>query len=184
MTDYFLLFDLPRRPRIDLDKLKEAYARKSARHTEEKDDPVVLNEAFRILADPASRLDHLLVLESPNLRDRVVSPEVERWFGKVAESVHRFDQTYYQLTQESLHLLRAVKLQSMQESLAIIEELTVGLSGLHESLLQQLGEIDEGWPNNRSEALPHLAQLALDLTFTQKWTNELRERKVRFDELG
>lgn len=184
MTDYFLLFDLPRRPRIDLDKLKEAYVRRTARHQEEKDDPVVLNEAFRILADPVSRLGHLLALESASLHDRVISPEVERWFGRMAETVHRFDQTYYQLTQESLHLLRAVKLQSMQESLAVIEELTAGLSGLHESLLQQLREIDEGWPNNRSEAIPRLAQLALDLTFTQKWSDELRERKLRFDELG
>src|SRR5580693_3791360 len=148
MTDYFLLFDLPRRPRIDLDKLKEAYVRRTARHQEKKDDPVVLNEAFRILADPVSRLGHLLALESASLHDRVISPEVERWFGRMAETVHRFDQTYYQLTQESLHLLRAVKLQSMQESLAVIEELTAGLSGLHESLLQQLREIDEGWPNN------------------------------------
>jgi hypothetical protein len=184
MTDYFLLFDLPRRPRIDLDKLKEAYVRRTARHQEKKDDPVVLNEAFRILADPVSRLGHLLALESASLHDRVISPEVERWFGRMAETVHRFDQTYYQLTQESLHLLRAVKLQSMQESLAVIEELTAGLSGLHESLLQQLREIDEGWPNNRSEAIPRLAQLALDLTFTQKWSDELRERKLRFDELG
>jgi hypothetical protein len=184
MTDYFLLFDLPRRPRIDLDKLKEAYVRRTARHQEKQDDPVVLNEAFRILADPVSRLGHLLALESASLHDRVISPEVERWFGRMAETVHRFDQTYYQLTQESLHLLRAVKLQSMQESLAVIEELTAGLSGLHESLLQQLREIDEGWPNNRSEAIPRLAQLALDLTFTQKWSDELRERKLRFDELG
>jgi hypothetical protein len=184
MIDYFLLFDLPRRPRIDLDKLKEAYVRRTARHQEEKDDPVVLNEAFRILADPVRRLGHLLALESASLHDRVISPEVERWFGRMAETVHRFDQTYYQLTQESLHLLRAVKLQSMQESLAVIEELTAGLSGLHESLLQQLREIDEGWPNNRSEAIPRLAQLALDLTFTQKWSDELRERKLRFDELG
>lgn len=185
MTDFFLLFDLPRRPLIDLEKLNEAFARRNASNRSEKQsDPVLLNEAFRVLADTVSRLDHLLALESANLRDRAIGPEVEQWFGQVAEILQRFDEIYYQLTQESLHLLRAAKLQLLQENLAGAEELSAGLNSLRESLMQQLQDIDDGWPNNRSEALPRLAQVTLDLTFTQKWINELRERKLRFDELS
>jgi hypothetical protein len=185
MTDFFLLFGLPRRPLIDLDKLNQTFARKNAGNQSEKQrDPVVLNEAFRVLADPVSRLDHLLTLESANLRDRAIGPEVEQWFGRVAQNLHRFDEIYYQLAQESLRLLRAAKLQLLQENLAGAEELCSGLNSLRESLMQELQEIDEGWPNNRSEALPRLAQLALNLTFTEKWLNELKERKLRFDELS
>ena len=184
MTDFFLLFGLPRRPLIDLSKLNEAFAQKNTgRGAERHDDPVVLNEAFRVLSDTVSRVDHLLALESANVSERAISSEVEQWFEKVAEAVHRFDPIYNQLSRESLHLLRAAKLQLLQENLIMAEELTSGLNRLHESLMQQLQKIDAGWPNNRGEALPRLAQVALDLTFTQKWINELRERKLRFDEL-
>jgi hypothetical protein len=185
VTDFFSLFDLPRRPLIDLDNLNQAFARKNAGDQLGKpSDPVVLNEAFRVLADPVSRLDHLLALESANLRDRAIGPEVEQWFGRVAQNLHRFDEIYDQLAQESLRLLKATKLQLLQENLAGAEELSSGLNSLRESLTQELQEIDAGWPNNQSEALPRLAQLALDLTFAEKWLNELKERKLRFDELS
>ncbi|HZC36855.1 MAG TPA: hypothetical protein VE242_14625 [Chthoniobacterales bacterium] len=185
MIDFFLLFDLPRRPLIDLDKLNEAFAQKNAGNQLGKpSDPVVLNEAFRVLTGTGSRLDHLLALESANLRDRAIGPELEQWFGRVARVLHRFDEIYYQLAQESLHLLRAAKLQLLQENLEEAEEISRGLNSLRESLMRELQEIDDGWPKNRPEALPHLAQLALNLTFTEKWLNELKERKLRFDELA
>jgi hypothetical protein len=185
MTDFFLLFGLPRRPAIDLEDLKLAFARRnSERRAEKPDDQVVLNEAYRILADPVTRLDHLLSLESAKPTDLLVSGEVEEWFEKVAEVLHRFDQTYYQLTQESLHLLRAAKLHSLRESLLTIQELAGGLGELHQSLLGEVDNISAAWPSNRSNALPRLAQLCLDLKFTQKWLSELRERQLRFDELA
>jgi hypothetical protein len=118
-----------------------------------------------------------------DLRNRAISSEVELWFGKVAEILHRFDEIHYQFTQESIHLLRAAKFQLLQESLGVVEEVSVGLESLRESLNQELSEIDEGWPDNRPEALPRLGQLALDLKFAEKWINELKERKLRFDEL-
>ena len=184
MTDYFSLFDLPRRPLLDAGKLNDGFARKNAgNQAAKRGEAVVLNEAFRVLSDTVSRLEHLLVLESMSLRGRVISPEVEQWFGKVAEALHRFDEVYYQLAQESLHLLRAAKLQLLQENLAVGEELSVSLEGLRDSLEQRLRQIDERWPDNRAEALPRLGQLTLDLRFAQKWINELKERKLRFDEL-
>jgi hypothetical protein len=93
MTDYFSLLNLPRRPLLDSGKLNDAFARKNAgNQAAKRGEAVVLNEAFRILSDTVSRLDHLLVLESASLQDRVISPEVEQWFGKVAETLHRFDE--------------------------------------------------------------------------------------------
>jgi hypothetical protein len=184
MTDYFSQFNLPRRPLIDSGKLDDTFARRSAgNQAGGQGAAVALNEAFRVLSDTVSRLDHLLALESANLRDRAISPEVEQWFGRVAEILHRFDEIHYQFTQESLHLLRAAKLQLLQENLAVAEEASVGLENLRESLKQELREIDEGWPDNRAEVLPRLGQLALDLKFAEKWINELKERKLRFDEL-
>ena len=183
MTDFFLLFDLPRRPLVDLNKLNETYARmNTAGQAERSEDPATLNEAFRVLANPVSRLDHLLALESADLRNRVISAEVERWFGKVADVVHRFDELSYQVAQESLHLLRATKLQMLQENLATVDELRTQLNSMQESLLDELREIDSSWQENRP--LQRLGQAALDLRFTQKWINELNERKLRFNELS
>jgi hypothetical protein len=125
----------------------------------------------------------LLALDPVTLRDRAISPEVEQWFGKVAEILHRFDQIYYQFTQESLHLLRAAKLQLLQEQLAAVEECSAGLESLRESIVVELSAIDEGWPDNRVEALSRLGQLTVDLKFVEKWINELKERKLQFDEL-
>jgi hypothetical protein len=185
MTDFFLLFGLLRRPAIDLEDLKKAFARQnSAKEIGKTADQAVLNEAYRVLADPVSRLDHLLSLESVKPRDLVVSGEVEGWFERVAEVLHRFDQVHCQLTQESLHLLRAAKLDSLRENLLTIEEVADGLGEVHRSLLEQVDEISADWPGNRSDALPRLVQLALDLKFTQKWLSELRERQLRFDELA
>jgi hypothetical protein len=183
MTDFFSLFGLTRRPLVDLDKLNETYARKNAAGpTEKSENSVTLNEAFRILANPVSRLDHLLALESADLRDRVISPEVERWFGKVADVVHRFDDLYHQVGQESVHLLRATKLQMLQENLATGDEVMTQLNSVRESLLDELREIDSDWQEN--QPLPRLAQVAIDLRFTQKWIDELNERKLRFNELS
>jgi hypothetical protein len=184
MTDYFSLFDLPRRPLLDSGELNDAFARRNAgNEAAKRGEAVVLNEAFRVLSDPVSRLEHLLALESVSLRGRVISPEVEKWFGKVAEALHRFDEVYYQLARESLHLLRAAKLQLLQENLVVNEELFASLEGLRDSLGHRLRQIDEGWPDKRAEVLPRLGQLTLDLRFVQKWINELKERRLRFNEL-
>jgi hypothetical protein len=184
MTDYFSLFDLPRRPLIDSRKLNDAFARRSAENQAMRQgEALVLNEAFRVLSDTVSRLDHLLALESVDFRHRAISSEVEQWFVKVAEILHRFDEIHYQFTQESIHLLRAAKFQLLHENLVVVEELSAGLESLRESLNRELSEIDEGWPDNRPEALLRLGQLALDLKFAEKWVSELKERKLRFDEL-
>ena len=54
--DYFALLDQPRKPWLDVDLLKEKY---HARAREAQPDEN-LNEAFRVLTDPKSRLDDLL----------------------------------------------------------------------------------------------------------------------------
>ena len=50
MTDYFSLFDLPRRPLLDAGKLNDEFARKNAgNQAAKRGEAVVLNEAFRAL---------------------------------------------------------------------------------------------------------------------------------------
>jgi hypothetical protein len=40
------------------------------------------------------------------------------------------------------------------------------------------------WMESPAQCRESLAQIALSLTFVQKWLNEVRERKIRLEELA
>jgi len=61
---------------------------------------------------------------------------------------------------ESLHLLRAAKLQLLQENLAVVEELSAGLEGLRDSLEQRLRQSMKV-AGQSSRGADSLAQLTL-----------------------
>ena len=66
MIDYFALLEIERRPAITEESLKTAYFRKSESLLLDKADPddlSSLNMAFRVIGNPAARIQHLLVLE-------------------------------------------------------------------------------------------------------------------------
>jgi len=76
MTDYFSLFDLPRRPLLDSGKLNDGFARRNAgNQAAKRGEAVVPQRSVRFLSGTVSRLEHLLVLESVSLGGRVISPE-------------------------------------------------------------------------------------------------------------
>jgi hypothetical protein len=52
------------------------------------------------------------------------------------------------------------------------------------SLLSELGQIDGIWPESPAQCRESLARIAVDLTFVQKWLSEVRERKIRLEELA
>ena len=58
------------------------------------------------------------------------------------------------------------------------------LSQREGSLLSELGQLDKIWPEKPAECRESLAQTALSLTFVQKWLSEVRERKIRLEELA
>ena len=186
MTNFFAVFGLPPRPVLDGAQLTDLYANKSkTAHPDRATDSdfATLNEAFRTLSNPVSRLWHLLAIAGVEPQSTTPSPEINGWFGRVAEGLQRFDQKLQPLAQETSSLLRAVKVREVQPAVAELENLSDELTRQKEVLLQATVQIDARWPENLTPDRVLLAQIACDLRFIEKWLAQIAERRLRFQEL-
>jgi DnaJ-domain-containing protein 1 len=186
MTNFFAVFGLPPRPVIDVAQLSDLYANKSkTAHPDRAADSdfATLNEAFRTLSNPVSRLWHLLAIAGVEPQSTTPSPEINGWFGRVASGLQRFDQKLQPLAQETSSLLRAVKIREVQPALSELEHLSDELTHQKDELLQATAQIDARWPENLTADRVSLAQIACDLRFIEKWLAQIAERRLRFQEL-
>jgi hypothetical protein len=187
MIDYFALLDIERRPALNDEFLKSAYFRKTESfrlNQVESDALSTLNLAFRILANPATRIQHLLNLEFGDARGGQIESDLGELFGNIVEALQSADQEFGSLSTESSALIRALafhRMDGMRESLNQSEK---ELSKRECGLLSELDQLDRIWMENPTQCRESLAQLALSLTFVQKWLNEVRERKIRLEELA
>jgi DnaJ-domain-containing protein 1 len=182
MIDFFAVFGLQPRPVIDTANLGDLFASKSkAAHPDHAagGDFATLNEAFRTLRDPVSRILHLLALSGDAPQPKSASAEISAWFGQVASGLQRFDRMFQPLSQETSSLLRAIKIREGQSVLLDLEKSTVGLTSQKEGLLQAIDQIDSRWPIARPEDRDALAQIACDLRFVEKWLAQIGERRLR-----
>jgi DnaJ-domain-containing protein 1 len=182
MIDFFAVLGLEPRPVIDVDVLDDLFANKSKTTHPDRvadGDFATLNEAFRTLHDPASRILHLLALSGDEPRLKAASADVSTWFGKVAKDLQRFDPMFQALSQETSSLLRAIKFREGQSILADLDQLSEGLTSQKQELLQAMAQIDARWPSDRAEDRDSLAQIACDLRFIEKWLAQIGERRLR-----
>jgi hypothetical protein len=187
MIDYFALLDLERRPAILEEILKDAYFRKIETfrcEQAEADALSALNMAFRIIANPATRIQHLLQLEFGDSRGGQVGSDVGNLFGSVAEALQIVDQEFGSVSAESSALLRALAFQRMDGVRERLNQTVNELSRQECRLLSELDQLDRIWPESPVRCRESLAQIALSLTFVQKWLSEVRERKIRLEELS
>ena len=63
-----------------------------------------------------------------------------------------------------------------------LERAEKALSQRESSLLDEVARIDATWFESTVDARHPLAQIALGLTFVQKWQSQVRERKIRLEE--
>ena len=187
MIDFFVLLDIERRPGITEESLKNAYFRKTeSLHVDQSESDALssLNMAFQIIANPVTRIQHLLKLEFGDARGGQIGPDLGELFGSVAEALQKVDQEFGSLSAESSALLRALAFQSMDGVRGRLSQIGNELSKRERSLLSELDRLDRIWPENPAQCRESLAQIALSLTFIQKWSNEVRERKIRLEELA
>ena len=187
MIDFFVLLDIERRPAITEESLKNAYFRKteSLRLEQSESDALSsLNMAFQIIANPATRIQHLLKLEFGDARGGRIGSDLGELFGSVAEALQKVDQEFGSLSVESSALLRALAIQSMDGVRGKLSQIGNELSERERSLLSELDRLDRIWPESPAQCRESLAQIALSLTFIQKWSSEVRERKIRLEELA
>jgi hypothetical protein len=187
MMDYFALLDIERRPAISEESLKNAYFRKteSLRLDQAGAEALSsLNMAFRTLSNPATRIQHLLKLQFGTTRGAGIGSDLGELFGGVVEALEKADQEFGSLSAESSALIRALAFRTMDGLRERLIQTEDELSQRERRLLSELGQFDEIWPESPAQCRESLARIAVDLTFVQKWLSEVRERKIRLEELA
>lgn len=187
MIDYFALLDSERRPAINEESLKHTYFRQTESLRLNRADPdslSSLNTAFRILTNPATRIQHLLKLEFADSHGGQIGSDLGQLFGTVVEALQKTDQEFGSLTTESSALLRALAFQRMEKVRDRLNQVDNDLLQQERTLLSELDRLDALWTQNPAECREPLTQIALRLTFIQKWLSEVRERKIRLEELA
>ena len=187
MIDYFALLDIERRPAITEESLKQSYFRKteSLRLEESATDALAsLNMAFRTIANPATRIQHLLSLEFGDARGGQIGSDLGEFFGSVVPALQQADDEVGSLSGESSALLRALAFQRMVEVREKLIQIGSELTHWESSLLSEVGQLDILWAERPAQCREPLAEIALRLKFVQKWLSEVRERKIRLEELA
>jgi tetrahydromethanopterin S-methyltransferase subunit G len=187
MIDYFALLDIERHPAIDEESLKHAYFRKveSLRLAQADADVLSsLNMAFRIIGNAPTRIQHLLRLEFGDSRGGQIGSDLGELFGSVVETLQNADREFGSLSAESSALLRALAFQKVEKMSERLNQIENELSQRERILLSQIDQLDALWSENPAKCRESLAQIALRLTFVQKWLGEVRERKIRLEELA
>jgi hypothetical protein len=187
MIDYFALLETERRPAINEESLKRTYFQQTESlrlQRAEADSLSSLNMAFRTLANPATRILHLLKLEFGDSHGGQIGPDLGQLFGAVVEALQTADQEFGSLTTESSALLRALAFQRMSKVREQLTQIDEDLSERERTLVSELERLDALWTESPAQCREPLAQIALRLTFVQKWLSEVRERKIRLEELA
>jgi curved DNA-binding protein CbpA len=187
MIDYFALLGIERRPDITEETLKDAYFHKSqSLHSDSarSGELIAVNAAFRTIANPATRIQHLLVLEFGDAGGGQIGPDLGELFGTIVGVLQIADQELGSLSSQSSPILRALAYQALdglREKLVQAEE---ELSQRESGLLAEVARLDQSWFESTVRSRYPLAQIALGLTFVQKWLSQVRERKIRLEELA
>lgn len=186
MMDYFAALGIQRRPAVAESALQRAYNQKSKLlHPDrvEGSDFSSINEAFQVVSNPAARIQHLLKLEFGEAGERQIGAELGGLFGTVVEVLRRVDQELNPLSGQSSPLLRALALQSLAPLRDALDDAEKQIAERQSELQSRIATVDQIWFQDRAQCRKPLAQIAVDLTFVQKWAAQVRERKVRLEEL-
>jgi len=180
MTDYFALLQQPRKPWLDPEKLKDEYHRRTkADHPDRypaanpASDFASVNEAFRVLADPKLRLQHLLVLEGAPVTTEKIPAELTDAFLETGAVIQEIDRLLAKLSTNALGraLLRPEILEKQQRAAELLEKLRE-MSG---QAMEQLKMCDLEWAAHRKD-LPALAALSSRLAYLGRWIAQMEER--------
>ncbi len=197
MTDYFTLFNEPRRPWLDADMLKQKFLALSAtvhpdrvhnlgeaqravaqeRYTE-------LNTAYHCLCEPKERLQHLLQLELgalPKDIQRIPSDlmDLSLEVGKACREADAFLADKAKVTSP---LLQVTFFERGQEFADKLQGIRQRVNSFSERLNSELQQIDAAWQSGatpRDILLQRLEELYRLFSYFARWNAQLQERVVR-----
>ena len=198
MTDNFALLNEPRRPWLDPDALKQKFlvlasgAHPDRVHSASQSENAeitrrytLLNAAYHCLAEPKSRLLHLLELElgiKPKDIQQIPTALADL-FAKVATTCNRADQFLTEKSRVTSPLLQVQFIERGQDWVEQLNILKKRLSELHGKLADDLKSLDEKWMSretvSRREMLPELEEIYRLFSYFNRWNGQIQERIVR-----
>ena len=198
MTDYFALLNEPRRPWLDPDSLKQTFLALAASiHPDRTHNSgelekaganrryAELNAAYHCLAEPKSRLRHLLELElgaKPKDVQQIPAPLADL-FAEVATTCRNADTFLAEKGRTTSPLLQVQIFERAQEWIERLNLLQRKLNEWREKLTDRLKSLDEKWnaadAAARGEILPKLEELYRLFGYFNRWNSQIQERAVR-----
>jgi DnaJ-domain-containing protein 1 len=198
MPDYFALLNEPRRPWLEADLLKQKFLAQSGSlhpdkiHLASDADKNVaakqfaeLNTAYNCLAEPKTRLLHLLALEmGAKPKDiQQIPKSLADLFAEVADACKSVDNFLAEKSNATSPLLQVQLFERGQDWVEKLNLLQRRLNELREQVLAQLKLLDAKWisveENSRRALLPNLEELYRLFGYFNRWNNQLQERVVQ-----
>jgi curved DNA-binding protein CbpA len=198
MADYFALLDEPRRPWLEAEALKQKFLARSAPlhpdriHSASEADKSAaakqfaeLNAAYNCLAEPKTRLLHLLELElGAKPKDIQQIPEgLADLFAAVATDCRNVDLFLAEKAKVTSPLLQVQLFEKGQDWVEKLQGLQRKLNELREKLTVELKALDEQWLAEGTAAKPailsSLEELYRLFGYFNRWNNQIQERIVR-----
>jgi len=199
VTDYFALLDEPRRPWLGPEALKSKFLTLAAEAHPDKQNCASesekltanqryaeLNAAYHCLAEPKSRLLHLLELElgkKPGDVQQIPSALADL-FAEVAATCRNADAFLTEKTKATSPLVQVQLFECAQEWVERLHALQTKLAGLHGRLIEELKSLDTLWLSNsqsggQTALLNRLEELYCLFGYSNRWKNQIQERIVR-----
>jgi curved DNA-binding protein CbpA len=177
IEDAFAVFGIGRRPLIDEPALKETYLRLAAeRHPDasggEDEEFHLLQEAYKTLRDPATRLRHLLELTFPSYRKEGGHVPHAELFLRAGNAVQAARTVRQRFENASSALARALLSPEIAEALRQIRGASRLVQTADDELAGQLEDMDRRWPDVSPD---ELSALATAFRFIARWKSELSE---------
>ena len=199
MTDYFALLQVPRRPGVDGEKLKENFQSLSGQVHPDRlhgaDESIRqnasrqyanLNEAYQCLREAKPRLHHLLWLERGSKPgDTNLLPEtLMSSFSQVGPLLREADLLLKQKGQAMSAVQRALIVAKSLPCMERISTMHIELNRQKQLLGAELLSIDAAWKTSepggaeRTGLLSRCETLYHHLGFLDRWIAQLRERSL------
>jgi DnaJ domain len=181
VTDHFAVLGFPRRPHIDPSALKSAYLAQAARlHPDSAngDDArfTELQEAHRVLGQPALRIRHLIELTSPDTVVGNTLPTHSTLLFALGSALQRVKNAVQHREKATTALGRAVAAGEVSAARQALTAAQAPLAQVETEIFAELTALDARWPDVTTE---ELSTLARELSFLARWKGEVAEWEFR-----
>jgi curved DNA-binding protein CbpA len=180
-TDSFAKLQLPRRPYLSEETVRDAFHRLAAEHHPDRTGGeslhfAQLTTAFEVLRRPVARLRHLIDLEGLEASGNTqtgIPPDLADLFPAVAQARQQIAAALERKRAAQNALARSLATVDSANAHQSAEHLAQKLETLYSAALDDLSQIDTAWPDPAARAA--LPALHARFAFLTKWRDQLRE---------